>query len=247
MINPELINKPDRVFIDGEMSILDIKQMQYFDKEEYDLNNEKEYKRYISDLEKLVRGSIHYRLLVSYLRNSEGMDKCAFLDNASTENGNKIEIHHTPFTLFDITNTVVNKRIKNNEPMDIELVAEEILYLHYCGYVGLIPLCETVHQMVHNSFIFIPTDVVRFSYQQFINAYYNYIDPMLLDYIDAAERLTKEGDLVKKQMELFNQHKIYVNVDGSYALPGLTEIQNCIKFRINELKNKRINMCDIVK
>lgn len=242
MINPELINAPDRVYTNGEISILDIKEIPYFDKEEYDLSNEKEFKKYVSDLERMVRNSVEYRILINYLKNSEGMDKCAFLDNV--EDG--IQIHHTPFTLFDIVNIVINKRLKNQESMDIELVAEEIMYLHYTGIVGLIPLCETIHQMVHNSFLFVPTDIVRGQYQQFINAYYDYIDPTLLDYIDAAERLTKEGDLVKKQMELLNSHKIYVNVNGSYVIPGLFEVQNNIKSRINQLKNKKIEMCEII-
>lgn len=248
MINPEMINKPDVTYNDGEISILDIKEIPYFDKEEYDLSNEKEYKRYVSDVERLVRNSIEYRNLINYLRNSEGMNTCAFLDNVSNENGNmRIEIHHSPFTLFDIVNTVINKRVKNAEPMDVELVAEEIMYLHYMGWVGLVPLSETIHEMVHNSFLFVPTNIVRGVYQYFINAYYDYIDPVLLDYIDAAERLTKDGDLVKKQMKLLNSHKIYINVGGSYALPGLVEIQNSIKGKINQLKNRKIEMVDIIR
>lgn len=247
MINPETLNKPENIYKDGEMSIIDIKAIPYFDQLEYDLNDEKEYKFFVRDVERQVRNSIEYRNLIQYLRTSEGMNTCAFLDNVSNENSNmRIEIHHSPLTLFDIVSAVIAKRIQKREPMDIELVCEEVMYLHYSCQVGLIPLSETIHEMVHNSYLFVPTDIVRGNYQKFVASYYDYINPEVLDYLDAAERLTKEDKLVKKQMELLNSHKIYFNVGGSYTIPGLAQVRDSIKDRINQLKNNKVVMVEIV-
>ena len=115
------------------------------------------------------------------------------------------------------------------------------MWLHYVGWVGLIPLSETVHKMVHNQYIFIPTDIIRGNYRLFIKEYYNDIDPEVLDCVDNAEQATK--DYNNKQMELFNNHRIYINEDGSYGLPKKESTQQAIKDHITELKsnnNKKI-------
>ena len=61
----------------------------------------------------------------------------------------KIEIHHYPFSLYDIVRIVYKKRCYFNEPMNVELVAKECTMLHYQLLVGLIPLSSTAHQLFH--------------------------------------------------------------------------------------------------
>lgn len=233
MMNVECMNKIDNIYNDGEETIINIKNMPYFDLEQYDLMDEKDFRHYINDLERVVRNSFEYRSLIKYLKNIEGMDVCSFLDNVSSRDNSKvkIEIHHSPLTLYDICFTVFKKRQFNHEDISINAVAEEVMWLHYAGWVGLIPLSATVHEMVHNQYIFIPTDVIRGSYQAFINAYYNYIDPEVLDCINNAEQATKEYN--NKQMELFNNHRIYINT----SLPRKQEAQQNIKNHIAEVKS----------
>ena len=130
-------------------------------------------------------------------------------------------------------------------------ITDEVMELHYNNKVGLIPLSATVHDMVHNSYMFIPINKVRGFYRPFIESYYNHINPDLLDAIDAAEQATKE-ELDKKRMELFNNHRIYVNVDGSYALPEKDRIKGDIRNHIADLKSNSPSgtnktMCVIVK
>lgn len=247
MTNVEMLNKVDDIYLDGETTIIDIPEMPYFEQEQYDLMDEKDFKHYISDLERIVRTSFEYRTLISYLKNTEGMDVCSFLENVSSRDNKKvsIELHHSPLTLFDICLTVFRKRQANHEDININAVAEEVIWLHYAGWVGLIPLSATVHEMVHNQFLFVPTDVVRGNYRAFVEAYYNYIDPETLDCIDNAEQATK--DFNNKQMELFNNHKIYVNAQGSFALNGKKEAQVSIKEHIGELKSGMKSMCKIVQ
>ena len=119
------------------------------------------------------------------------------------------------------------------------------MYLHYLGWVGLIPLSETVHEMVHNQYIFVPTDKVRGRYQEFVNRYYDYIEPETLDSLDAAEALTKEYN--NNQMDIFNNHKIYINVNGSYMLPRKDEYENIIKDRISDIKGNSVIFAKVAK
>lgn len=247
MMNVECMNTVENIYSDNGMTIIDIPEMPYFEGQEYDLLDEKDYKHYIADLERIVRNSFEYRWLINFLKKTEGMDVCSILNNVTSRDNTKvrIEIHHSPLTLYDICATVVKKRQHNNEDIEINSVAEEVLWLHYVGWVGLIPLSETVHNMVHNQYIFIPTNVVRGNYQAFINSYYNYISPDILDCIDAAEQATK--DYNNKQMEIFNSHRIYVNANGSYTLPRREEVQQTVKEHINDIKSDKKVMCRIVE
>ena len=237
MVNPELLNKAENIYDDGGKTVLNINKIPYFDAMQYDLSDDKDFARYIRDLERTVRNSFEYREFIKYLKNIEGMDECSFLENVSSRDNSKvkIEIHHSPLTLYDICMAVFKKRQRNKEDCRVESVAEEVLYLHYIGWVGLIPLSETVHDMVHNQYLFVPLDKVRGNFREFVNAYYNDIDPEVLDCLDAADTATKEYN--NKQMELFNNHDIYINMDGSYELPRRDEVRNSIKSRIDDIKS----------
>ncbi len=252
MMNVEGLNPIENIYTDGGMSIMEIKELPYFDAEPYDFNDSKSFEHYISDLERIVRQSFEYRQLIGYLRNVEGMNECAMLNNVTNKAESKvrIEIHHSPFTLYDICVIVFRKRSALNEDLNINSVAEEVLFLHYIGWVGLIPLSATVHDMVHNAYLFIPTNKIRGNYRPFIESYYNYINPELLDNIDAAEQATKD-ELDRKRMEIFNNHRIYVNNNGSYALPEKNRIRGNIKNRIGEIKSNTPagsmkTMCEII-
>ena len=247
MVNPELINKVNDIYSNDGQTILEMKSAPYFDKMPYDLLEEKSFKKYISDLERSVRNSFEYRELIAYLKNTEGMDVCSFLDNVTSRDNTKvkIEIHHSPLTLYDICLAVFRKRQQRKEATNLEAVAQEIMYLHYIGWVGLIPLSATVHDMVHNQYLFVPTDRVRGNYKAFVDNYYNFIDPDTLDSLDAAEDATREYN--NKQMELFNNHKIYLNVDGSYGLPRKDEMKSLLKDRITEIKSGNIMVAKVVK
>ena len=87
-----------------------------------------------------------------YLRNYMNMDHCAFFKGVSNfdTTGIKIHVHHSPITLYEIVVIIMDKRKFYNESLDIEMVAKEVIYVHYCALIGLIPLCQTVHKLVHS-------------------------------------------------------------------------------------------------
>ena len=227
-------NDIDIVKIPKDIPVMDI--------EDYDLFDDKEREKYINDLERHVRSSYEYRNMVQYLREYMNMNSCAFIPNITNEVNRKIkiELHHSPFTLRDICVTILNKRMKNNEMLTIESVAYEVMFVHYSLMVGLIPLSETVHQLVHSQYIFIPTDKVYGYYKNFVKTYNDYIDPELLDKLDELERLTIAGTYNDSYKEVLEKKYITIDMEGNNQFDKLHELQESLKEKLSELRGESI-------
>lgn len=212
-----------------------------FDNEEYDYFNDKDFKKYMQALEKEVRCSIEYRNLISYCRENMNMNKCSFFENVNNVDTFKIriELHHTPFGLYDICKIVFIKRCYYREPIDVESVAEEVIMLHYYGLVGLIPLSETVHQMVHNNYIFVPVQYIMGRYQEFVELYREFIlqEEGLME---TYERIVEYSQYFDPQVNLRLLERKYIHYDfsGAYNLPKLEDIHLAISKTVNRLKSK---------
>lgn len=227
-------NNIDIVKIPKDIPIMDI--------EDYDLFDDKEKEKYIIALEKYTRNSYEYKTMVNYLREYMHMNFCAFMPNISNETNRKIriEIHHSPFTLRDICVTIVNKRMKNNEMLTIESVAYEVMFVHYSLMVGLIPLAETVHDLVHTQYIFVPTNKVYGYYKNFVKAYYDYIDPELLDKLDELEKLTIAGTYNDSYKEVLEKKYIIVDMEGNNQFEKLHELQEMLKNKLSDLRGEAV-------
>lgn len=203
---------------------------------DFDLNDEKSFKKYINSIEKIVRGSYEYKALIQYLREYMDMNQCAFYQNINNTDNIKvrIEIHHEPLSLYDICLIVHNKRVAFNEPLDEEYVAKEVMYLHYNLMVGLIPLAETVHQLVHAQYLFVPTTAVLGKYKEFIDRYSPYMLPEQLEALEHIEEATKcYNDNDAKT--LLSKNYIYVDMSGSYNLPKTEDVISMVKGRIKDI------------
>lgn len=222
------------------------KDIPAIDIEDYDLMDDKDREKYINDLERHVRSSYEYRAMVQYLKEYMNMNSCAFLPNVTNETNRKIriEIHHSPFTLRDICVTIINKRMKNNEMLTIESVAYEVMFVHYSLMVGLIPLSETVHQLVHSQYLFIPTNKVYGYYKAFVQNYYNYIDPELLDKLDELEKLTLEGTYNETYKNVLEKRYITVDMEGNNQYDQLHELQEMLKNKMRNIRGESDNTTD---
>ena len=214
------------------------KDVPLIDFEDYDLLDDKDRNKYIQDLERHIRSSYEYRAMVNYLREYMNMNTCAFMPMITNEATRKIriEIHHSPFTLRDICVIIFNKRSRNMESLTIESVAYEVMYVHYSLMVGLIPLCETVHELVHNQYIFVPTNKVYGYYKQFAKTYYDYIDPELLDRLDELERLTLEGTYNDTYKTVLEKKYITIDMEGMNQFEELHNLQTMLKNRLSALR-----------
>jgi hypothetical protein len=212
--------------------------VQDFEFEDYDLMDDKDREKYITDLERHIRSSFEYRQMVQYLREYMNMNSCAFIPNISNETNRKIkiELHHSPFTLRDICCVILNKRMKNVEMLTIESVAYEVMFVHYSLMVGLIPLSETVHELVHSQYLFIPTNKVYGYYKAFVNSYKDYIDEELLDKLAQLEKLTKEGTYNDTYKQVLEKKYITIDMEDNNQIEKLHELQGILKQRLSEIK-----------
>lgn len=182
--------------------------------------NQKEKVKLIKFIEKLIRGSFEYRAFVSFLREAAGMDHCAFHPNISNkESFNiKIELHHSPFTLYDITSIMLEKHIAKYDKIDELRIAEDVMKLHYQCRVGIIPLSKTVHKLVHNGVIFVPVNLVFGDVGKFIEKYEKYMSiehrALLQDHINLSIEFEKVPDKLKPNY-------IYLDVKDIKALEKL--------------------------
>ena len=202
----------------------------------YDLMDEKDTKRYFADIERRVRQSFEYRKFVNYLRENMDMNKCSIYENVSNaESFNiKIHIHHEPITLYDIVVTIYNKRKFYHEDLSIFMVAKEVMYIHYCLMVGLIPLAETVHELVHNQYLFIPTTKVFGHYKAFMEQYNDFLPDGLEETLKEIEKASEE---YTDQLQVLEKHYIYLDTGEIQKSPDLVKLEQDLRQRIYDIKN----------
>lgn len=222
--------------LDSPPATIEMREIPDYNLYDFDLNDEKSFKKYIQSIEKAVRTSFEYKAMAKYLREYMDMNQCAFYQNVNNTDTTKvhIEIHHEPLSLYDICLIVYNKRVVFNEPLDEEYVAKEVMYLHYNLMVGLIPLAETVHQLVHAQYLFVPTTAVLGKYREFVDRYKPYMLPEQLEVLEHIEEATKVYDSDDAKT-ILSKNYIYVDMSGAYSLPKTEDIICMVKDRIREL------------
>lgn len=232
--DPNCLVKPYE--LENPPAIIQMHDIPEYNLYDFDLNDEKSFRKYMQTVERVVRGSFEYKAMVQFLREYMDMNQCAFYQNVNNTDTSKvrIEIHHEPLSLYDMCLIVYNKRQAFNEPLDEEYMAKEVMYLHYNLMVGLIPLAETVHQLVHASYLFVPTTAVLGKYREFVNRYEPYMLPEQLETLEHIEEATKayRDDDAKT---LLGKNYIYMDLSGAYELPKTEDIIGMLKGRIRDI------------
>lgn len=237
-----------------EIQCVDMNDIQYntlsmddigvFEDEDYDLANPKDFKKYIDDVEKVVRSSREYNKFIMYLRNYMDMNKCAFFQNVNNIDTTKIkiELHHHPFTLFDIANIIYEKRRRCDESLEVEMVAKESMYIHYFLYIGLVPLAQTTHELVHQQLLFIPLNIVLGNYQKFYNLYEPYISEEIKEKLTVYEEMTKAYN-ENRNLEILKTVPIYLQFphgqELTYSLPRLKDLLETVGDKLLALEDTR--------
>jgi len=186
------------------------------------LMNEKDKIKFIKSIERIVRSSLEYKHYIQYLRDQIDMTLCSFFNNINNKDNKKIsiEIHHEPFTLFDLVQIVIDRWIGEEIDLNPLLIAEEVTSLHYRNLIGLIPLSVTVHELVHNGKLFIPLQNIFGGYVEFIEKYEKYISQDLLSLLEAKFKLSK--DLNELDTSVLEKKFIYLEIKG-FTFPQIIE------------------------
>jgi hypothetical protein len=177
-----------------------------------------DYGRFIKNIEAQVRTSKEYSEYVgTYLKGELGLTRCAVLGNVEDDEGVSIEMHHYPFTLYDIVNIVVCDKIAREEKYSTFLIANEVIALHYENMVGVVPLCKTVHELVHAGKIFVNLNQVFGDVNAFIENYSRGMTPEYEKSINKLVELSK-NNLKNDFDETLKVKKSNWNLQKNYEL-----------------------------
>ena len=177
---------------------------------------DKDKRKFIERTKRIVRSSKEYKDYIRYLKENMDMDRCVFFKKVkhTSDNAIKIEVHHEPFTLDDIVRTVINKQLAEGRKLNDLDVANEVMELHYNDMVGLVPLSETIHELVHSDTnkVFVPLNMVYGNFNKFFELYQNYMEDDILTRlefkIDQTKNMTEDAfDALAVEYE-------YLEVDG---------------------------------
>lgn len=178
----------------------------------YNIVSEKDKAKTVKTCERMIRSSLEYKDYVKFLKDYIDMTKCSFFGKVKMDRYSKVKIeqHHSPFTLYDITMTVLLKHLDTYGEVNLYEVSEEVMKLHYQCRVGLIPLSTTVHELVHQGLVFIPVQQVRGDWLSFYKEYEPYIPQDMKDKLKSIIKFSKEC----QDLSLLETKYTYVDVDG---------------------------------
>jgi hypothetical protein len=180
----------------------------------YIFTTNKDKVKFIKTCESVIRSSMEYKEYISFLKTHMDMNKCEVLSGIDCEHGKRytIEIHHAPFNLFEIVDTVISKREAMHEKINPYYVAEEVMKLHYEEKIGLVPLSVTMHKLVHDDKIFIPLQYFYQKYDIFYDEYEEYISEVIKNKIQVHIDMSMKCD--KIQSDILDPEFTYVNIEG---------------------------------
>ncbi|WPH64119.1 hypothetical protein [Staphylococcus phage vB_StaM_PB50] len=140
----------------------------------FEIESENSLKKFIKNVEGLVRRSNEYKKYLSILKEGYNLKNDIIMSNI-TEDMATTEYHHFPFTLYEIVEIVTNKAIMEDEQFTSIDIAERVLKLHFENKVGLVLLTKTNHQLAHAGKIIIPLSSIFGKVNEFVSYYKDYI------------------------------------------------------------------------
>jgi len=136
--------------------------------------SEAEYKKFIRNVEALIRRSIEYRLWSSYIKDILQINCCMLTQERMDEV--TIDVHHHVPSLYTLVKALVNKRIEKEQEFSTFDIALEAIEIHYANRVGYAVLLKSMHEKYHNGYLAIPMEIIRGNYSWFIDNYSGYLD-----------------------------------------------------------------------
>ena len=143
---------------------------------EYLKDDQKAKNKYIKYLERLARSSYELRNYLSLLRENVEMTKCTLLNGVSSEDA-RIELHHFPFTMYDIARIILDDALEKQDDVTSFQLVGRIVAEHYQGNIGLVPLSVTAHELVHDGKLTVSLKSVNGNWQAFAKKYAHVLTP----------------------------------------------------------------------
>lgn len=194
-----------------------------------DPDNPKSFPKVVRIIKSLVRSSAEYKNLMSFLKNHRNMNN-SFLYKGIQKTQDKkftIEIHHSPFVMEDLVTIVIIKRMTNGECLKLTSIADEIMYLHYIGLVGLVPLDRTHHSLVHSENspeVMIPLQFIDFGdFHKFYKMYKSYIPENIKAAYLYMQELSMRYENIEDTIPNYMREK-HIYFQGGFSLENFEQL-----------------------
>ena len=145
--------------------------------------NEAEYKKFIKNVEMLIRRCHEYKLWREYIIEVLQINTC-MITNESIDQVS-IEVHHHIPSLFTLVTGLVNEKIETEKEFNTFDIAQNAIELHFKNKVGYVTLLKSMHEKFHNGYLDIPITMVKGDYNYFLSNYLKYIDQEQADIIES--------------------------------------------------------------
>lgn len=179
------------------------------------LNNDKNKEKLIKNIEAIIRTSQEYRNYIRYLKNDAELTYCSLMNILPEDIAKhiKIEMHHFPYTLYDLVDIVLTKALSLGTDYTRLSIANEVMELHFSNQIGLVPLTVTAHQMMHNNHYFLHKEEVFGNYETFFERYKPYLQEEHHDKIIRL-RATNKDIAAKRKLEVLTvKPELYIEYD----------------------------------
>jgi len=154
---------------------------------------EKAYKKFITNIERLIRMSKEYKNYVEMLRtNLNALNVDNILSNITAADAD-LEFHHYPFTLYDIVDVVCINNFLDKKNFTSFSIAKEVMELHYKNLIGLVPLSKMNHELAHNGDLFLSSKQIFGEYTEFMKKYEKAVSAELKEKIKKMEEMSEKN------------------------------------------------------
>jgi len=155
-----------------------------------DFYDDKLIVKFIKSTEAIIRQSKEYYNYLALLKTNYNILNFDNIQSHISESDASIEIHHYPFTLFEIVDIVMTHHITKKENFTSFSLAREIMDLHFQHKIGFVPLNITNHQLAHDNALFISFNQVFGNWRAFYKEYEDGISAEAKERIAKLEALT---------------------------------------------------------
>lgn len=137
-------------------------------------DDEASYKKFLTNCERLVRGSIEYKLWRNYITDVLNVTSCMVTKETMIDC--TIEIHHHIPTLFQLVKAIVNKKMDENQEFSTFDICLETIEMHFMNKIGYLALISSMHEKLHNGHLEVPVSFMKGDYNYFMSNYARYLD-----------------------------------------------------------------------
>jgi hypothetical protein len=173
------------------------KEIVYFDsipESNFDMTYHEVTLELVKYITHLTRKTPEFRNFMIFVKSFLDINRCSFYEDYSMNNGFIIELHHYPFSLFDLCEAVAEKHLKEKSSFMTFFVIEEVVLMHYKFLVGLTPLNPTAHDLAHSEELKIHPKIVIGEWKKLYKEYFPYFGSSALKKYDELVAIEKEEE-----------------------------------------------------